>query len=47
MYYECFGNIYDVCTTCMLDAHESQKRALDSLELKLQMIVTPHVGAGN
>jgi hypothetical protein len=34
-------------TMHMPDAHRVQKRALDPLELKLQMVVSHNVGAGN
>ena len=32
-----------VCTTCVSGANRDQKRVLDSLELKSQMIVSCHV----
>ena len=35
------------CATFMLDVLRGQKRALDSLELELQMVVSHHVGAWN
>jgi hypothetical protein len=31
-----------LCTVCMPDAHENQKRASDALELVLQMVVRHH-----
>lgn len=34
-----------LCTTYMPDANGSQKRALDLLVLKFQMVVSWHVGA--
>lgn len=36
-----------LCTTCGPGAQGTQKRASDRLKLKLQMVVTHHVGAGN
>lgn len=36
-----------IWTTCILDAHEGQKRVLDVLELELWMAVSHHVGSGN
>jgi hypothetical protein len=36
-----------VCTTCMPGAQRSQKKTLETLELKLQMVVSCHVGTGN
>lgn len=36
-----------LCTTHRPGAHRSQKKALDSLKLKLWMIVSHHTGAGN
>ena len=36
-----------ICTMCVPGAYGSQKRALDLLELKLQMVVNYHVSAGN
>ena len=33
--------------TCVLGAHEGQKRASDPIELALQMVVSVHVGAWN
>lgn len=35
-----------VCTTCMLGAHKSQKKALDPLELEFQTVESGRVGAG-
>lgn len=32
-----------MCTTCMTGTHEDQKKASDSLELKLQVIVSHHM----
>lgn len=45
---ECFACIY-VCmyTTCMLGTWGSQKRALDLLEIELEMVVKYWVGAEN
>jgi hypothetical protein len=34
-----------MCTTCILDIHGGQKRALDPLEWELQTVVNCHVGA--
>lgn len=34
-------------TVCMTGAQEDQRRALDPLELELQMVVSRHVDAGN
>lgn len=36
-----------VCTTFMPGAHRDQKRALEPLELALQMVISCHVGSGN
>lgn len=36
-----------VCMMCVLGTLGGQKRALDSLELKLQMVVIHHMGARN
>lgn len=36
-----------VCTMFMLGTHESQKKALDSLGLELQLVVSYYVSAGN
>jgi hypothetical protein len=36
-----------LCTKHMPDTHKGQKRALDTLGLKLQMVVNHHVGKGN
>ena len=35
-----------LCIMCMPGACRSQKRALDALELEVQMAVSCHVGAG-
>jgi hypothetical protein len=35
-----------LCTLCV-QARGGQKRALDPLELELQMVASHHVGAGN
>jgi hypothetical protein len=40
--YGCFA-----CTTCLPGAFRSQKRVSDLLELELQMVVSPYVGAWN
>lgn len=34
-----------LCTTCVPVAHRYQKRTSDPLELKLQMVMSLHVGA--
>lgn len=36
-----------VCAPCACSAPGGQKRAMDPLELKLQMIVIRHAGAGS
>ena len=36
-----------MCTVHVPSAYESQKRALDLLELYLQMVVNHHMGGGN
>ena len=36
-----------VCEPCMSGACEDQKRALDPLELELQIVVSHHVDAGH
>ena len=36
-----------LCTSCVFGACGGQKRALDALELELQMVVSHHMGAGN
>ena len=36
-----------VCITCVSGAHRGQKKRSDSLELKLQMVVSSHVCAGD
>ena len=36
-----------LCNTCVSGAHRSQKRALDPLDLELQMVVGRHVSEGN
>ena len=36
-----------VCATFTHDAHRGQKRALDPLDLDLQMVVSQHVGAAH
>lgn len=44
--YECFACVY-VCVTCLPNTKECQKRALDDLDLELQVIVSHQVCAGN
>ena len=39
--------VLHICMCAMFDARRSQKRASDSLELELQVVVSHHVGAGN
>lgn len=39
--------MYDACTLWVLGSHRGQIRALDVLEMELQMAVNCHVGAGN
>lgn len=36
-----------VCNVCVHGTRGGQKRALDPLELELQMVIICHVGAGN
>lgn len=36
-----------MCTTCILGAHEGQKRTMDVLSLELRMAVSHHVGSGD
>jgi hypothetical protein len=36
-----------VCAACVCSTYRGQKRALDPLELELQMVVSHHVCAGN
>lgn len=36
-----------ICTTCVSIVHGGQKKLSNPLELKLQIIVIRHVGAGN
>lgn len=36
-----------VCTTCVPRVHGGQKRALNSVELHLQIVVSHHMGAEN
>lgn len=36
-----------MCTTCIPCAYRGQKRALESLELKLCMVVSLHMDVGN
>lgn len=36
-----------MCSKCMPSAHGGQKKAPDPLELKLQMVVSRHIGSGN
>lgn len=36
-----------LCTMCMLSAQEGQEKELETVELKLWMVVTLHMGAGN
>lgn len=43
---ECFVCVC-VCATFTHDAHRGQKRALDPLDLDLQMVVSHHVHAAN
>lgn len=42
-----FSQHRHACTMCMLDACWGQKRASGPLELKLWMVVSQYVGAGN
>lgn len=42
-----FGVYVFMYTTCVPGAHGDWKRALDSLELELQVLVIRQVGAGN
>jgi hypothetical protein len=42
----CFAHIH-VCVTWELGVFGGQKRALDLLELKSQMVVSSRIGAGN
>lgn len=45
--YECFASMH-ICVLCtLLSILRGQKRALDTLELELQMAVSHYVGAGN
>lgn len=48
MFYGYFTRMY-VCVnhTCVSTPHQGQKRTSDHLELKLNMLVTSHVDAGN
>lgn len=44
----CMGDLpVFVCASHACSAHRGQKRLLDLLEVELQMVVSPHVGAGN
>lgn len=45
---ECFAFVY-ICmhTTCMPGPHRGQKRALDTLEVELQVVVSYRASAGN
>jgi len=43
--YECFACVL-LCSTCISNTCEGQKRALDPLKLELLMIVSYHEGAG-
>lgn len=36
-----------MCTMCVPGAYRGQKRALDPLQLMLQIVVSHHVGIGN
>jgi hypothetical protein len=36
-----------LCIMCMPGTHRGQKKALDSLKLELQTVVSCHAGAGN
>ena len=45
--HECFVGHVCICTTCVLDVHGGQKRALDPLGLEPQIFVNHHKGARN
>lgn len=36
-----------MCTTCVPGTHRDQKTVLGPLDLELQVVVCPHVSAGN
>lgn len=44
--YECFACIY-VYVPCVLNAQRGQKKASESMEPELQVVVNSHVGVGN
>lgn len=47
LFYMCYACNICLHTTCVPGMYRDQKRVLDSLELKLQMVVSHHVDSGN